>query len=118
MIIEKVLSKIVYSQNKSNIPLINIGDIINIKILIKEGNKERLQQCEGVVISKKNGNLVTIRRIFQNIGIEYVFPLSTPHVVSLSIKRNSKVRRSKLFYLRGRIGKSAQLKNKLSLVVI
>ena len=99
MIIEKVLSKIVYSQNKSNIPLINIGDIINIKILIKEGNKERLQQCEGVVISKKNGNLVTIRRIFKYWD-RIRFSTVTPHVVSLSIKRNSKDRRSKLFYLR------------------
>lgn len=118
MSVLQILRKVIQSQSKQNVSDINVGDIIQIKILIKEGNKERLQQYEGVVISKKFGNIITVRRIFQNIGIEYVFSLFTPQVVSLIIKKRSKVRRAKLFYLRNRIGKRAQLKNKLSLVSI
>lgn len=95
---------------------ISIGDIVQVKVLIKEGNKERLQQYEGTVISKKRDELITVRRVFQGIGIEYNFSLFAPHIISLVVKRHSKVRRSKLFYLRGRIGKKAQLKNKFLLL--
>ena len=118
MSISKILQKVTQLQNKETIPIVNVGDIVQIKVLIKEGNKERLQQYEGTVISKKAGNILTVRRIFQNIGIEYVFPISAPQIASLIVKKHSKVRRSKLFYLRNRIGKRAQLKSKLSSVSV
>ncbi|AGY61437.1 50S ribosomal protein L19 (plastid) [Lotharella oceanica] len=94
----------------------HVGDLIQVKVLIKEGNKERLQQYEGTVIAIKKGELITVRRVFQGIGIEYNFSLFAPHIASLIIKRHSKVRRSKLYYLRDRIGKKAQLKNKFILL--
>lgn len=116
MSISKVLKKVIQSQTTKTIPTLSVGDIVQIKVLIKEGNKERLQQYEGTIISKKAGNIITVRRIFQNIGIEYVFSAFAPQIVSLTVKKNSKVRRAKLFYLRNRVGKRAQLKSKLSLV--
>lgn len=118
MLITDTLSKVIDSQQKKDLPNVSIGDIIQVKVSIKEGNKERLQQYEGTVIAKKSGNIITVRRVFQNIGIEYVFPMSAPQIASIVIKRNSKVRRSKLFYLRKRVGKRAQLKNKISSISV
>lgn len=117
MIITDSLNKVQKLQLKENVPTILIGDIICLNILIKEGNKERLQQYEGTVIAKNSSGLdltFTVRRFFQGIGIEYVFPLHSKHIKSIKVKRHSKVRRSKLFYLRERIGKRSQLKNKIT----
>ena len=100
----------------ANISRVAVGDIVQVKVLIKEGNKERLQQYEGTIISIKKDEFITVRRVFQGIGIEYSFSLYAPHIASLIVKRHSKVRRSKLFYLRERIGKKAQLKNKFVLL--
>ena len=111
-----IVRKVNSLQKQGNTPFIKIGDIVCVKTRIKEGNKERLQQYEGTVISKKCNDIITIRRIFQNIGIEYNFPVFAPQIASIEIKRHSKVRRSKLYYLRNRIGKKAQLKNKISSV--
>ena len=110
------LTKVKEIQKKANIPQIFIGDIVAITIIITEGNKERLQQYEGTVIAKKSSGLnktITVRRIFQGIGIEYVFPIHAKQVKSINIRRHSKIRRSKLFYLRNRVGKQAQLKTKI-----
>nr|YP_009240477.1 50S ribosomal protein L19 [Lotharella vacuolata]BAU62611.1 50S ribosomal protein L19 [Lotharella vacuolata] len=116
-IVTKVYSK--FQKNKKpsfNFPKVSIGDLVEIKVLIKEGNKERLQKYQATIIAKKKAELIKVRRVFQGIGIEYSFPLFAPHIVSLMIKRHSKVRRSKLFYLRNRIGKKAQLKVKFILL--
>lgn len=119
MFVTSILSKLNNLQEKSEqVNTVSIGDIVKVRTLIREGNKERIQKYEGTVISIKSQHLVTIRRIFQGVGIEYVFSLFAPNIVSLSIKRSSKVRQSKLFYLRNRIGKKAQLKNKMRSVII
>ncbi len=113
MLITNVLSKVRNLQQHKH-PQINIGDVVKIKIVIKEGNKERLQQYEGTVIAKKYNYFVTVRKIFQNVGIEYVFPLFSPNINCIVIKKSSIVRRSKLYYLRNRIGKRAQLKTRIT----
>jgi len=100
---------------KNNLPNIEIGDSINIGFLIQEGNKERVQISEGVVISKNNANLnttITVRKILQNVGVEKAYLIHSPRIVSIEITRKSKVRRAKLYYLRKRSGKATRLKQK------
>nr|ARO91283.1 50S ribosomal protein L19 [Rhodochaete parvula]ASK39637.1 ribosomal protein L19 [Rhodochaete parvula] len=102
---------------KADIPKISIGDTLRIGILIQEGNKQRTQFSEGVVISKKNSGLntsITLRRVMQGIGIEKVYILHSPRVKKLSIIRRAKVRRSKLYYLRNLSGKATRLKQKFN----
>lgn len=118
MLLTNVLLEVKKSQKSRTIPKILIGDIVLVKTLIKEGNKERLQQYEGTVIAVKSKNIITVRRSFQGIGIEYVFSIYTPQIVDIKVKRHSKVRRGKLFYLRNRVGKRAQLKNKIASIKI
>nr|YP_009392971.1 ribosomal protein L19 [Caloglossa intermedia]ARW61533.1 ribosomal protein L19 [Caloglossa intermedia] len=96
-----------------NIPKISIGDNIKIKLQIKEGNKNRIQTSEGIVISKKNTGIntsITIRKIIQNIGVEKIYLIHSPLIVDINIINKAKVRKSKLFYLRKKSGKAAKLK--------
>jgi len=100
---------------KSEIEKIEIGDNLKIKKIIQEGTKERVQLSEGVVISKRNINLnysVTIRKTIQNIGVERVYLIHSPQIIDITVTRKSKVRRSKLYYLRERSGKATKLKQK------
>nr|YP_010902555.1 ribosomal protein L19 [Hypnea nidifica]WCH54410.1 ribosomal protein L19 [Hypnea nidifica] len=100
---------------KSKIPNIQVGDSVKIGVLIKEGNKERIQTSEGVVISKNNSNLnttITIRKVLQNIGVEKVYLIHSPRIKHINITRKSKIRRAKLYYLRNRSGKATRLKQK------
>ncbi len=95
-------------QLKKELPEIYVGDTVKVGVKITEGNKERVQPYEGVVIAKRHGGLnqtITVRRIFQGIGVERVFMLHSPQVASLKVERRGKVRRAKLFYLRDRVGK-------------
>ena len=94
-------------QLKKELPEIYVGDTVKVGVKITEGNKERVQPYEGVVIAKRHGGInqtITVRRIFQGIGVERVFMLHSPHVASLKVERRGKVRRAKLFYLRDRVG--------------
>ena len=94
-------------QLKKQLPEIYVGDTVKVGVKITEGNKERVQPYEGVVIAKRHGGLhqtITVRRIFQGIGVERVFMLHSPQVASLKVERRGKVRRAKLFYLRDRVG--------------
>ncbi len=103
------------AQQKSNLPEIYVGDTIRVGVRISEGNKERVQPYEGVVIAKRHGGLnetITVRRIFQGIGVERVFMLHSPQVASLKVERRGKVRRAKLFYLRERVGKATRVKQR------
>ena len=96
------------AQLKSDLPEIYVGDTVKVGVRIREGNKERVQPYEGVVIAKRHGGLnqtITVRRIFQGIGVERVFMLHSPQVASVKVERRGKVRRAKLFYLRDRVGK-------------
>lgn len=100
---------------KKNLPNIRIGDNVKIGVKIIEGNKERVQFYEGTVIAKKNSSInttVTVRKVLQGIGIERIFLLHSPKVDSITILRSSKVRRSKLYYLRNLKGKASRLKQK------
>nr|YP_009395037.1 ribosomal protein L19 [Polysiphonia stricta]ARW63599.1 ribosomal protein L19 [Polysiphonia stricta] len=102
---------------KNDLPLIEIGDTIKIRKMIQEGVKERIQISEGVVISKNNYNInqtITMRKTIQNIGVERVYLLHSPHIISIEILKKAKVRRSKLYYLRNRSGKATRLKQRLN----
>ena len=98
-----------------DLPEIYVGDTVRVGVRISEGNKERVQPYEGVVIAKRHGSLnqtITVRRIFQGIGVERVFMLHSPQVASVKIERRGKVRRAKLFYLRDRVGKATRVKQR------
>ena len=102
-------------QLKKEIPDIYVGDTVKVGVRITEGNKERVQPYEGVVIAKRHGGInqtITVRRIFQGIGVERVFMLHSPQVASLKVERRGKVRRAKLFYLRDRVGKATRVKQR------
>ena len=102
-------------QLKSDLPEIYVGDTVKVGVRIREGSKERIQPYEGVVIAKRHGGLnetITVRRIFQGIGVERVFMLHSPQVASIQVERRGKVRRAKLFYLRDRVGKATRVKQR------
>ena len=103
------------AQLKSDRPEIYGGDTERVGVRITEGNKERIQPYEGVVIAKRHGGLnatITVRRIFQGVGVERVFMLHSPQVASVKVERRGKVRRAKLFYLRDRVGKATRVKQR------
>ena len=102
-------------QLKKELPEIYVEDTVKVGVKITEGNKERVQPYEGVVIAKRHGGInqtITVRRIFQGIGVERVFMLHSPQVASLKVERRGKVRRAKLFYLRDRVGKATRVKQR------
>ena len=101
---------------KAEPPVANIGDTVRVHIKVKEGSRERIQVFEGTVIAKKHGGIeetITVRRISYGIGVEKVFPVHSPSIDTIEVVRNGDVRRAKLYYLRGRVGKGAKVKEKL-----
>ena len=103
------------AQLKKELPDIYLGDTVKFGVKIREGNIEWVQPYEGVVIAKRHGGInqtITVRRIFQGIGVERVFMLHSPQVASLKVERRGKVRRAKLFYLRDRVGKATRVKQR------
>ena len=97
-------------------PSVNVGDTVRVHLKVKEGNRERIQVFEGTVIAKKHGGInetFTVRRISYGVGVEKVFPLYSPVIEKVETIRKGKVRRAKLYYLRGRVGKAAKVKEKL-----
>ena len=113
--VSNLISEFENEQLKKEIPEIYVGDTVKVGVKITEGNKERVQPYEGVVIAKRHGGLhqtITVRRIFQGIGVERVFMLHSPQVASLKVERRGKVRRAKLFYLRDRVGKAPRVKQR------
>ena len=112
---EELIKGFEAEQLKSELPEIYVGDTVRVGVRISEGNKERVQPYEGVVISKRHGGMnetITVRRIFQGIGVERVFMLHSPQVASIKVERRGKVRRAKLFYLRDRVGKATRVKQR------
>ncbi len=98
---------------KAEAPNVQIGDTVRVQVKVREGEKERLQAYEGIVIAKKGSGVsetFTVRRISYGVGIERVFPIHSPNVASVETVRKGKVRRAKLYYLRGRVGKAAKVK--------
>ena len=100
-------------QLKETLPSFNIGDTVRVSNLIKEGSRERVQLFEGTVIGRHGGGIsetFTVRRIAYGVGVEKTFPIHSPHVAQVDVIRRGKVRRAKLYYLRGRVGKSSKVK--------
>ena len=100
---------------KAEVPAFNVGDTVKVGYKIIEGGKERVQNFEGVVIAKKNGGIsetFTVRHISYGVGVEKVFPVNSPNIDKIEIVRKGKVRRAKLYYLRGLTGKAAKVKER------
>lgn len=117
MKLQILISKLEEKQIKANLPNICVGDTVKVSVLIQEGNKERIQPYQGTVIAQHKAGMnttITVRRIFQGIGVERVFTIHSPCVKEIEIVRRAKVRKSKLYYLRDRSGKATRLKEKMS----
>ena len=101
---------------QNEVTQVKIGDTVRVHVKVKEGSRERIQVFEGIVITKKHGGIeetITVRRISYGIGVEKVFPVHSPSIDHIEVIRNGAVRRAKLYYLRGRVGKGAKVKEKL-----
>ena len=98
---------------KTSIPEFNVGDTVKVMVKVIEGDRERLQAFEGIVIARKHGGIsetFTVRRISFGVGVEKTFPIHSPKVADIQVTRRGKVRRAKLYYLRARTGKAAKVK--------
>jgi large subunit ribosomal protein L19 len=112
----KIIEAIENEQMGKDIPKFSPGDTVVVQVKVKEGTRERLQAFEGVVIAKRNRGLnssFTVRKISHGEGVERVFQSYSPVVDSIEVKRRGDVRRAKLYYLRGRTGKAARIKEKI-----
>ena len=111
-----IIQELEASLIKPNLPTVDIGDTVKVFVKIKEGGKERTQGYEGVVI-KRHGHgvsqTITVRRVFQGIGIERVFLIHSPRVEKVTVQRSGHVRRAKLYYLRQRTGKATRIKERV-----
>ncbi len=105
-----------YKERKANFPDFNAGDTINVHVKIREGTKERIQQFQGTVIQRRNpsstGETFTVRKISNGIGVERIFPLLSPSIDKIELVRGGSVRRARLFYLRGKQGRAAKVKER------
>jgi large subunit ribosomal protein L19 len=112
---EEIIRSIEAEQMKSDLPVIYVGDTVKVGVIIQEGGKERTQPYEGVVIAKRGSGInqnITVRKTFQNVGVERVFLLHSPRIDNVKVIRRGKVRRAKLYYLRDRVGKATRLKQR------
>jgi len=111
-VVEQAFGKV-----NESIPAFKPGDTINVHVKIKEGNKERVQQFQGTVIQRRgtgtNGESFTVRKVSNGVGVERIFPIVSPAIDKIEIVKHGKVRRAKLYYLKGRQGKAARIKEKL-----
>ncbi len=111
-----IISQLEAEQLKKDMPVFNPGDTVVVQVKVKEGERERLQAFEGVVIAKRNRGLnsaFTVRKISHGVGVERVFQTHSPLVGDIQVKRRGAVRRAKLYYLRDLSGKAARIKEKL-----
>ena len=112
----EIIRSIESAQLKHDIPQFAIGDTVRVQVKVVEGSRERLQAFEGVVIARRNGSVretFTVRRVSYGVGVERVFPVHSPNVAKVETVRVGKVRRSKLYYLRDRVGKAAKVKEQI-----
>ncbi|WP_457674968.1 50S ribosomal protein L19 [Thiolapillus sp.] len=112
-----IIQELEAEQMNKDIPDFGPGDTVVVKVRVKEGNRERLQAFEGVVIAKRNRGLnsaFTVRKISHGEGVERAFQTHSPLIDSIEVKRRGDVRRAKLYYLRGRTGKAARIREKLN----
>lgn len=112
---EEIIRSIEAEYIKQDLPTIHVGDTVRVGVRIQEGNKERVQPYEGTVIAMRNGGInrtITVRRVFQGVGVERVFLVHSPRVANIKVLRRGKARRAKLYYLRDRVGKATRLKQR------
>jgi len=112
---QEIFRSLEAEQLKTDLPIIHPGDTVRVAVRIIEGGKERIQPYEGVVIAKRHGGInatITVRRVFQGVGVERVFLVHSPRIETIKVVRRGKVRRAKLFYLRSRIGKATRVKQR------
>ncbi len=110
---QEILNKVAATHLKSEVPHFTIGDTVNVSVKIVEGEKERIQNFTGVVISRKGSGIsenFTVRRIVNREGVERTFPLHSPKIADIEVVRTGRARRAKLYYLRDRVGKATRLK--------
>lgn len=113
MSLHKLLQTIEAKSLKTTLPQIDIGDTVKVGVFIQEGNKQRVQPYQGIVIAQRRAGLhstITVRRIFQGVGIERIFSIHSPVLHTIEVLKRAKVRRAKLYYLRERVGKATRLK--------
>lgn len=113
----EIIKEIEKEQMKQEVPSFNVGDTVKVYAKIKEGDKERIQVYEGVVLKMQNGSnrtTFTVRKVSNGVGVEKTWPLHSPHVEKVEVVRKGKVRRAKLNYLRDRVGKKAKVKEVLN----
>lgn len=111
-----IIAQLEQEQTKTDVPAFSPGDTVVVQVKVVEGNRERLQAFEGVVIGKRNRGInssFTVRKISHGEGVERVFQTHSPSIADIKVKRRGKVRRAKLYFLRGRTGKAARIKEKL-----
>lgn len=102
---------------KTDIPVFRVGDSLDVHVRIKEGDKERIQVFAGICIARKGGGLretFTVRRIVEGEGVERIFPLHSPNVAKIEVKRPGVTRRAKLYFLRDRVGKATRIKERVN----
>ena len=110
-----IIAEIEKEYMKADVPQFNVGDTVKVSVKVKEGNRERIQAFEGIVIAKKNGSVresFTVRRVSFGVGIERTFPLHSPRIAAIDVIKHGRVRRAKLYYLRNLSGKAAKIKEK------
>ena len=111
-----LIQEIEQAQLKTDVPEFGAGDTVTVQVKVKEGNRERLQAFQGVVIARRNRGLnsaFTVRKVSHGVGVERVFQLHSPLIDSIQVNRRGDVRRAKLYFLRDRSGKSARIKEKI-----
>ena len=109
----KIIDAINQENLKASIPEFNVGDTVKVMVKVIEGDRERLQAFEGIVIARKHGGIsetFTVRRLSFGVGVEKTFPIHSPKVADIQVVRKGRVRRAKLYYLRARTGKAAKVK--------
>jgi large subunit ribosomal protein L19 len=112
---QEILDSISRESLKTDLPVIDIGDTINVHVRIVEGDKERIQVYQGVLISRRHGGvneMITVRRVVDEVGIERTFPLHSPMIARFEVVRRADARRAKLYFLRERVGKSRRLRDR------
>ena len=111
-----IIRELEKEQLRSDLPKLEIGDTVRVYVKVVEGNRERLQNFEGIVIKMQGGGIrktFTVRRISYGVGVERTFPYHSPRIGRIEVVRHGVVRRAKLYYLRGRVGKAAKIREKL-----
>lgn len=116
MNLSQLLQKVETAQLKQDVPSLMIGDTVSIGVTIQEGNKQRVQNYQGTIIAQHRAGLnstITVRRVFQGVGVERIFPLHSPAIQRIEVVRRAEVRRAKLYYLRDRVGKATRLNERI-----